>query len=1201
MTKTRALLAAAAGLAMWTLWPGSVAAGSFTTFETGHVRPLAFSADGTRLYAVNTPDNRLEIFAVGAAGLSHIGAVDVGLEPCAVALRNDSEAWVVNHLSDSVSIVDLVANPPRVVRTLLVGDEPRDIVFAGSDGNRAFVTTAHRGQNSVITPQLTTAGVGRADVWVFEADNLGHFLGGSPIHVVTLFGDTPRPLAVSADGSTVYAGVFHSGNQTTTVSEGAVCDTSSSNINANLVQGACTIGGQSMPGGLPLPHRDHQGAVRPEVGLIVKYDGAHWRDELGRNWDNAVKFDLPDLDVFAINANANPPVQIAAFPHVGTILFNMAVNPVSGAVYVTNGEARNEVRFEGPGNASTTVQGRLAEYRITVIDGTTVTPRHLNKHIDYNALPAPAGVKDHSLATPLGMEISSDGSTLYTVAFGSDKVGIFSTAEIENDSFVPNSADHIAVSGGGPSGIVLDEDRGRLYVLTRFDNAISVLDIDSRSEIDHIGFYNPEPASVVDGRRFLYDAHFTSSNGEASCSSCHIFGDFDSLAWDLGNPDDERIPNPLPIKLRGVAELSGADVDFDFFHPMKGPMTTQTLRGMADHGAMHWRGDRADVDQPFNEFLSFLKFRDAFAGLVGRSVPISQADMEKFAEFTLQIFLPPNPIRALDNSLTPDQQAGRNFMTGSRRSDGLALFDGTGFNCVGCHTFNPSQGFFGGDGEASFENETQILKIAHLRNMYQKVGMFGMPQVGFFNAGDNGHKGPQVRGFGFLHDGSTDTLFRFFQATVFNNGGTFNPVGFNGGDAQRRQVEAFTLAFDSNLAPIVGQQITLDNTNGPVVGPRIDLLLARNAAVYPVPGNPGSPECEVIVKGVVGGERRGWARVAPNTFRSDRAAEPLLTDAQLRAFAAVPGQPLTYTCVPPGSGVRAGIDRDLDGYYDRDEIDAGSDPADPLSNPTNVTPTPADTPTATATATPPGATATPTHTPTATLIPTDTPIPPDTATPTRTNTATPLPTDTSTATPTESPTPTPTVTSTQTPVPPCTGQPRSGCRQAAMSRLRVINRSASNRQIKWAWLKGSSPVAEFGDPRSGTRYALCLYDEVGLQAQAVAEVAIADGGVCPSKACWRAIGGSNLRGFNYRDAESHQNGANKVLMTGGRSGRDKVLLVARGPMLAAPSASLPGAMFHQNQHVIAQFANSDGHCWESVFTVADTRTNRSDLFNAIQR
>jgi hypothetical protein len=35
--------------------------------------------------------------------------------------------------------------------------------------------------------------------------------------------------------------------------------------------------------------------------------------------------------------------------------------------------------------------------------------------------------------------------------------------------------------------------------------------------------------------------------------------------------------------------------------------------------------------------------------------------------------------------------------------------------------------------------------------------------------------------------------------------------------------------------------------------------------------------------------------------------------------------------MPAGSGVRAGIDRDRDGKLDRDELDAGTDPADPAS------------------------------------------------------------------------------------------------------------------------------------------------------------------------------------------------------------------------------------------------------------------------------
>jgi DNA-binding beta-propeller fold protein YncE len=47
--------------------------------------------------------------------------------------------------------------------------------------------------------------VGRADVWVFDADYLGVTLTGTPLTILTLFSDTPRALAVSRDGSKVYA------------------------------------------------------------------------------------------------------------------------------------------------------------------------------------------------------------------------------------------------------------------------------------------------------------------------------------------------------------------------------------------------------------------------------------------------------------------------------------------------------------------------------------------------------------------------------------------------------------------------------------------------------------------------------------------------------------------------------------------------------------------------------------------------------------------------------------------------------------------------------------------------------------------------------------------------------------------------------------------------------------------------------------
>src|SRR5262249_14536105 len=234
-------------------------------------------------------------------------------------------------------------------------------------------------------------------------------------------------------------------------------------------------------------------------------------------------------------------------------------------------------------------------------------------------------------------------------------------------------------------------------------------------------------------------------------------------------------------------------------------------------------------------------------------------DMEKFTNFILQVTYPPNPIRALDNSLTVDQQAGRDFYFNTDPSD-------TFEPCNGCHVLNPAAGFFGTDGFSSFENEPQFFKIPHLRNAYQKVGMFGMAAVPFFNSGDNGNKGPQVRGFGFLHDGSVDTLFRFHNAVVFNPHPPIFSFPANAGfadDNQRRQVEQFVLAFDSNMAPIVGQQITLTSSNRGTAGPRIDLLEARAAA----------GECDVVAKGALGGVARGWHRRADGMFESDCAGD----------------------------------------------------------------------------------------------------------------------------------------------------------------------------------------------------------------------------------------------------------------------------------------------------------------------------------------
>ena len=877
------------------------AQGSYTLFEAGPVRPIALSPDGSLLFVCNIPDGRLEIFAVGPTGLHGVGSVQVGVEPVAVAARSNSEVWVVNHLSDSVSIVDVPSL--RVTRTLLVGDEPRDIVFAGPGRGLAFVTAAHRGQNRPGDPQLQSGGVGRSDVWIFDSANLGAALGGTPLELLNLFGDTPRALAATPDGSTVYAAVFHSGNQTTALPP---------NQGPSALGPFQTLPTPLDPNGRPV---DPTTLPTPIVAVMLQQQlGATWKDANGNSYTGAVPFSLPDHDVFALDATASPPALVRTYDHVGTILFNMVVSP-NGILYVSNTDANNMDRFEGFGTPN--LRGELHKARISILSpGGSVSTRLLNKHIDYSLAVAPAATNAASLGIPTDLAISADATTLYVAAFGSGEIGIIDTAKLalpptDPNAFTPNAADHIPLSAGGPGGLALDSAHDRLYVYTRFDDGVSVVDPLARTELSHVRVHSPEPPSVTAGRKFLYDTHGSSSNGEAACGVCHVFGDFDSLAWDLGNPSPGGAVllnnNPFVKQNNSInAIFDSTGIDNIDFHPLKGPMVTQTLRGMVHDGPMHWRGDRSgggfsdrtpqwDGDpNALDSNQAFLKFNPAFVSLLGRASQLSASDMQAFATFILQLRMPPNPIRNLDQSLTASQ------------ANGVAIFGGSpsdapGKTCAGCHTLDPSIGAFGTSGLTAFSADTQHFKVPQLRNLYTKVGMFGRNSVGSL-PGQGSPSTPQIRGYGFHNDGAHDTIVTFLSSIFFS---------FANGDSDRADVANFLFAFPSDLAPVVGQLVTLNaaNANDPNVTGRIDLLVARAATPYFTVDSPQGMECDLVVKGAIAGVPRGWWMSSPGVFSPDRSTDPPLADADLRALAATAGQELTYTCVPAGSGTRLGIDR----------------------------------------------------------------------------------------------------------------------------------------------------------------------------------------------------------------------------------------------------------------------------------------------------
>lgn len=634
--------------------------------------------------------------------------------------------------------------------------------------------------------------------------------------------------------------------------------------------------------------------------MIVKFSGEQWVDAAGRDWTPRVRFHLPDQDVFEIDATQSPPVTIRSFSNVGTILFNIDVHPQSGDIYVSNLELRNHIRFEP------NLRGHIARNRVMILTR-HVQPVHLNPHIDYSTPSGPQEEIDQSLAFPMHMVFAQDGEKLYVAAFGSDAVGVLDAAGAV--------VGRISV-GGGPSGLALDQDRGRLYVMNRFDHTISIVDTQTETELQVIPLrYSPEPTAIRQGRKLLYDARSTSGHGDNACASCHIFGDVDSLAWDLGDPGGIVEANPIP-----PAPVSGDD-PLRSFHPMKGPMATQSLRGLLGAGAMHWRGDRnGGFAAPFNAIDAFMAFRPAFQSLLGRATALPEADMERLRDFVFTMTYPPNPIARLDGTLTEMEQAGRElFDVGSNRTGA----GGNGVPCISCHVFT-----IGTEGHGAREGLPQDMKIPHLRNLYQKVGMFGyaVPSVESdtpvqtLEATPTPHMGDQVRGFGYEHDASTPTLFNFLRVPT----GQFIFADEPGRSGAQKVAEltAYLLTFDTGLAPVVGQQVTLTSANLSQALSRYEILQAQ--------AEMGA--CDLVAHGILNGLSRGLYYDRENRlFRTDRAGEDITAEALVQLIRSE--SVLTIMAVPPGSGYRMGVDRDEDTWLDRDEIELVTNPADPSDFP----------------------------------------------------------------------------------------------------------------------------------------------------------------------------------------------------------------------------------------------------------------------------
>ena len=788
----------------------------FTHFESGHVHPIALTPDGAHLLVVNTPDNRLSVFDVTGSTPVREAEVPVGLEPVSVAARSNGEAWVVNQLSDDVSVVDLATQNVRA--TVHVGDEPSDVVFAN---DLAWVSVSNEDCLKVYDPSD---------------------LGAAP-QVVPIAARMPRAMAAKPNGSSVFVAIFNSNHQTTCLSEAEAGDS------------------------LPPPNPPMKAGLppAPKVGLIVRKNSfGNWVDETGKIWNSKVPYNLELVELLEISTTTHQVVH--NYNDIAVIMMGAAYDPVHDVAAVTGTYARNDVRFE-PNLVGHTTEARLA---LCKADGSRFRPI-VNPQINYAVPTGPQAERDSAIGIPTGVAFAPDGNCVYVSSLASNRLGVIDAATGAVRARVPTVA--------GPTGVLADPARPRIYVVGRFRNELQTLSSGTLASLNVTGIgFDPTPNDIVNGRKFFYGGT-TSGHGEEACASCHLFGDTDNLGWDLGNPQGDVQPKPPGM----------TDPLLQGFHPMKGPMMTQSLRGLPGTGLFHWRGDRADLNA----------FNPAFVSLLGRAALLADSEMTALGTFLLPIVYPPNPNQNLDRSVSdappgqPSGLRGRDFFLNT-------VVDGP-LRCVDCHAL-PT----GTNGQVIDHfalQESQDMKVPQLRNMYKKSGF--RDSTGVLNK----------KGFGFTHNGSVDNLFDFLKFPGFDFGS--DPTAAN---AARRDLEAFLLAFDTGLAPAVGAQLTFDGSNNgsAALRARLDTLRAQAEAFA----------CDLVAKGRVYNLARGWLYQGGDAWKSDFSNEAPVTTAALLAQAG-PGHELTITGVPTGSGQRIGIDRDRDGYFDADEIAGGGDPANP--------------------------------------------------------------------------------------------------------------------------------------------------------------------------------------------------------------------------------------------------------------------------------
>jgi hypothetical protein len=417
-----------------------------------------------------------------------------------------------------VSVIDTSLLPPQVVETIqaIGGDRVTDFdepvgIAFTASGSKAYVALSSRNEIAVIDP----AG--------------GYAVTGT----LTISAQEPRALVVS--NGLLYVAAFESGNQT----EVSACADSGSAPQCTIfLSDFLTFGlSPNLPGF--------------EKNIVVDAQ-------------------LPDRDLFVFDTSDDSLVE--AVTGVGTLLYGLAVDG-SGKAWISQTFARNAVNG-ADGLNLIDLENRIFDNQLASVSCNTSSCGNPDVIELEPALPSQPAA-GNALATPYGIEVSDDGSTLVVTAAASSRIFTFDTSST-NLSGVLGRLD----VGDIPRGVALDSDTGIAYVLNTLGNSVSVVSVDVNplsgthgdlSLVTTVPVGSDPTANDVRLGRIAFNDADASTSGTFSCASCHPDGHNDQLLWRIGGACF-------------FGECTGDDE----------PRTTMPVRGLKNTLPLHWDGTLGD-------------------------------------------------------------------------------------------------------------------------------------------------------------------------------------------------------------------------------------------------------------------------------------------------------------------------------------------------------------------------------------------------------------------------------------------------------------------------------------------------------------------------------------------------------------------------------------------------------------------------------